>query len=373
MRVWSRVSGTLPGGSEEVAARLALDAARSGHRVRLSIPPASGLDAWAEDLVGRGLEVVREAEVISKLDWAGMARAGRQMADFEPDVVHLHLNHATADRYLPLLAPRNSTCVTTEHVRHEVDRFAQIRLKRWATGRVARVVAVSDSVRKSLVEHYGIPASKVQVIRNGVDLERFHPGDRARARTRLGLPSVGFVVGSAGRLTRQKGFDVLLRACARMEGAWALAIAGEGEDGPDLRALAAELEIEDRVRWLGRLESLEEFYPALDAFALASRWEGLPLTLLEALACGIPVAASAVDGILEVLSEGGGVMVPAESPEGLSAILGVWRGHETLRRQVAADAARVGKLHDWNRAAESYAALYEEVTAWKRSSSRQWW
>ncbi len=373
MKVWSRISGTQPGGTEEVAGRLALDMAVRGHQVRFSMPRSEALDAWASELLGQGLEVVREKEVTSRLDWAGMARAARQMAEFQPEVVHLHLNHATADRYLPLLGPRGAACVSTEHVRHEVDTFSQLALKRWGSTRIARVVAVSDSVRKSLVEHYRIAESRVRVIRNGVDLARFHPGDRARSRARLGLPSVGFVVGSAGRLTRQKGFDILLRACARMEGAWVLAIAGEGEDEAALRALAAELEIEDRVRWLGRLEAPEDFYPALDAFALASRWEGLPLTLLEALGCGIPVAASAVDGILEVLAEGGGVMVPAESPEALSAVLGVWRDHEALRRQVAVDAERVGKVNDWSRTSESYAALYEEVTAWKRSSLRQWW
>ena len=137
--------------------------------------------------------------------------------------------------------------------------------------------------------------------------------------------------------------------------------------------VALELGVSERVRWLGPLENMERFYPALDAFALASRWEGLPLTLLEALACGLPAVCAGVDGILEVLAEGGGVMVPPESPQALGAVLEVWRAHESLRRQVAQDALRVAQHYDWNRTLEQYAALYQEVTAWKTSSSRQWW
>src|SRR5207302_3027618 len=136
--------------------------------------------------------------------------------------------------------------------------------KRRGARKLARVVAVSESVRDSLIRHYGLPEAKIRVIRNGVDLERFRPGgDRAAARHRLGLPAVAYVVGTAGRLTRQKGMDVVLRACACMEGAWVLAVAGEGEDHEELIALAAELGVADRVRWLGRVEDMSGFYAAL--------------------------------------------------------------------------------------------------------------
>jgi glycosyltransferase involved in cell wall biosynthesis len=374
MRVWSRVSGLLPGGTEKVAASLAADAARAGHEVTLSIKaaPAGGPEDWTADAAAAGVRVAPLAEVESKWDWAGMLRTRSSLDARRPNLVHLHLVHATADRYLPLLAPRGAVVLSTEHVRHEVPERSQLWLKRLASRRIARVVAVSESVRRSLVDHYRLPESKVVVIRNGVDLARFEPADeraRARARAGLGLPSLGYLVGSAGRLTPQKGFDVLLRACARMQGAWVLAVAGEGEDLPGLRALAAELGIEDRVRWLGRVPRMEEFYAALDVFALASRWEGLPLTLLEALAAGVPAVATAVDGTVEVLSAGGGVAVPADSPEALGAALDLWRGSEVLRRQAAAQAARVGRTFDWRNTWAAYAALYEEITAWKRTVS----
>jgi glycosyltransferase involved in cell wall biosynthesis len=374
MRVWSRVSGLLPGGTERVAAALAADAARAGHEVTLStrsLPPASPQD-WTAGAARAGVRVAPLAEVESKWDWAGMARTRVALARSRPHLVHLHLVHPTADRYLPLLVPRGAAVISTEHVRHEVPERSQHWIKRLGAGRIAKVVAVSEAVRRSLVGHYGLPESQVTVIRNGVDLDRFAPADeraRARARRELDLPAIGFLVGGAGRLCPQKGFDLLLRACARLDGAWLLAVAGEGEDLPALKALAGELGIGDKVRWLGRVERMEQFYAALDVFALASRWEGLPLTLLEALACGVPAVATAVDGTVEVLAAGGGAAVPPESPEALGAALGLWRESEALRRQAAGQAARVGRMYDWRNTWAAYAALYEEVTAWKRTVS----
>ena len=370
MRVWARVAGREPGGSEAVAAARAGDAARAGHQVALSARPEAARAPWAAAARRAGVRLEALPEVESKWDWRGLRRARAAMSGWRPHLVHLHLVHATADRYLPLLAPRGAVVITTEHVRHEVPEGSQRWLKRFAARRLARVVAVSESVRRSLVSHYGLPERQVMVIRNGVDLERFAPGrDRAAARRSLGLPALGYAVGSAGRLTRQKGFDVLLRACARLEGAWVLAVAGEGEEAGALRELAAELGIEERVRWLGRVERMEEFYAAIDVFALGSRWEGLPITLVEALACGVPAVATAVDGSVEVLAAGGGVAVPPESPEALGAALELWRDADGLRRMVGEQAARVGRLFDWRNTWAAYEALYEEVTAWKRSVS----
>ncbi|MBI5837835.1 MAG: glycosyltransferase [Candidatus Eisenbacteria bacterium] len=373
MRVWSRVSGLEPGGSEQVAGALAAEAVRAGHEVTLSLRPAAALDAWAAGMRAGGVGVERLAEAESKWDWGGMIRTRAAMAVCRPHLVHLHLVHPTADRYAPFLAPRAAAVIATEHVRHEVPERSQLWLKRAGARRLARVVAVSEAVRRSLVEHYGLAESRVTVIRNGVDLARFAPGgDRARARAALGLPALGFVVGSAGRLTRQKGFDLLLAACARMEGAFVLAVAGDGEDAAALRRLAGELGLAGRVRWLGRVERMEDFYAAIDVFALASRWEGLPITLLEALASGVPSVATAVDGTLEVLAAGGGSAVPPESAEALGAALDLWRHSDNLREQAAGDAARVGRLFDWRNTWAAYAALYEEVTAWKRTVSPRW-
>lgn len=333
----------------------------------LSVPPQPALDDWARALEAEGVEVERQAEVTSKWDLAGWLRLRGSIARARPDLVHVHLVHPTADRYVPWAVPPRAGLVTTEHVRHEVPERTQRWLKRAASRRVDVSVAVAGSVEKSLVQHYGLRPGRVRLVRNGVDLERFRSGlDRVAARTRLGLPAGAYIMGSAGRLTRQKGFDILLQAMQELRGDWALAIAGDGEDGGALREQAHALGIAERVHWLGPVADMPVFYAALDAFALASRWEGLPITLLEALACGVATVATAVDGAVEVLADGSGLLVPSEDPVELGRVLDLWRASVPLRERSAAHAVAARARQDWNVTRASYFQVYEDACARRR-------
>lgn len=189
---------------------------------------------------------------------------------------------------------------------------------RFALRRAARVIAVSESLKRDAVA-LGVPAEKVRVIGNGIDPELFRPVDRTEARRTLGLPKYGPLLVSVGTLAPRKGFHLVMEAMAKLAERWPtlrFAIVGddgsEGAMGKDLKALAARLKIADRVIFAGprKSEELAAWYGAADLFVLATAHEGCPNVVLEALACGTPVVATPVGNIPELLdSPEAGVLV----------------------------------------------------------------
>jgi len=207
------------------------------------------------------------------------------------------------------------------HVEHDIWHYETAR-RRQVAGLAMRLVRPQlVAISPQLVARLKLlfPARPVRLIENGVDLQRFSPMSRQIARENLGLS--GKIIGSAGRLELVKGHDVLLRAFARMASVANLVIAGNGSQRGALEALARELGIADRVRFLGHTDSLAEIYPGFDVFCLSSRHEGLPLAVLEAQACGVPVVASAVGGVAAALSPQCSKTVPPEDPLALARAL----------------------------------------------------
>lgn len=161
-------------------------------------------------------------------------------------------------------------------------------------------IAVCEDLRRRLVE-LGAPAERTLVLRNGVDLEVFRPGDRQAARAALGCDAYTLV--SVGSLIERKGHDLVIEALCKQAG-WRLLIAGSGPLRGQLEALARRLKVADRVRFLGEVPhgSLPALYTAADVMVLASSREGWANVLLEAMACGAPVAATDVNGTREVVA-----------------------------------------------------------------------
>ncbi|MFQ5624908.1 MAG: glycosyltransferase, partial [Paracoccaceae bacterium] len=170
-----------------------------------------------------------------------------------------------------------------------------------AAREAAAVIAVSRALGDELL-HLGVPADRVHVLRNGVDLDRFRPANRAAARTDLGL--AGEVLLVVGHLTGGKGHLTVLEALVRLPHA-TLVIAGDGPLRRALQARARSLGIKDRVRFCGAVPQgeLPAYYNAASMLVLVSEREGMPNVVLEALACGTPVIATAVGGIPEIMTD----------------------------------------------------------------------
>jgi glycosyltransferase involved in cell wall biosynthesis len=200
--------------------------------------------------------------------------------------------------------------VTHDQTRDDVRDYSMVH---WGLDALANrlnhhVIAVSSSIRTFLLGKERVPADKNSVIYNSVDLDRFTPkGDpeaRGAARRRWDLPAEALLVGGVGRLHYQKNFPLFLevaaQVCSRLPQA-IFVIAGEGPERARLEELSRQLGVAHRVRFLGFVKEMPELYQGLDLLLLTSRFEGTPLTVLEAMAMGVPVVASQVDGVAEVL------------------------------------------------------------------------
>lgn len=237
----------------------------------------------------------------------------RLFSALKPDVVHTH--HIGPLLYAGLAARCSMTPVRihTEHDVWHLSNLAHRRLQ-YAILRLVQPHLVGDAqhVTQVLGDYFDYP--RTQTIKNGVDCSRFTPGDALLARQYFGLPTDVPLIGCAGRLEWIKGQDQLLRAFAHLPNHIHLVIAGRGSQLASLTELSQQLNLADRVHFLGLVDNMPEFYRALDLFCLPSRLEGFPLSPLEAQACGIPVVLTDVGSARETLCPRTGMVVESENP-----------------------------------------------------------
>jgi glycosyltransferase involved in cell wall biosynthesis len=251
---------------------------------------------------------------------AEAARLRALIARVRPDVVHLHSSKAGLAGRLRSLRARVPVLFQPHGWSWlAVDgplRTASLAWERAAAYRTDLIVCVGNAEAQQ-GRAQGV-RGRYAVVRNGVDLTRFRsagPATQAVARRHLGLPESGPLAVCVGRLTRQKGQDVLLSAWARVHAQCPrarLALVGGG----DLPLLAAP-----NVLLAGPVEDVRAWLAAADVVVLPSRWEGLSLAVLEALAVGRSVVVSDIPGLAEAVGPGTGVRVPPEEPVALAAAL----------------------------------------------------
>ncbi len=209
------------------------------------------------------------------------------------------------------------------HVEHDVWHYEAPRRKRLAQAMELAVrprhVAVSESIKTQMEAL--LPRPRVTVIPNGVDLDRFCPRDPAAARNRLGLAANGRFIGTAGRLVAVKAQADLISALRYLPDDVRAVLVGDGVERAALEAHAAKIGVADRTVFLGHRDDLHEVLPAFDVFCLPSLNEGLPRSVIEAQACGVPVVASDVGGMRQAVCPQTGRFVSPSAPEELGAAL----------------------------------------------------
>jgi glycosyltransferase involved in cell wall biosynthesis len=304
--------------------------------------------------------VLRPQRGVSMLWPRGIARAIRATA---PDVVHLH----SGAWYKPARAARLAgvpRVIFTEHGREHDDP----RLRQWLDRRAARhtdvVVAVSARLAGYLVNTVGIEAARVTTIHNGVDTALFSPGPAPEAlRRRLDIPDGAAVIGSVGRLELVKAHERLLDAAAQLRHRASrpivVVICGDGSRRDALFQHARQLGVADLVRLPGWLNDPVQAYRLFDLFVLPSRSEGQSVSLMEAMACGVPAVVTDVGSNAEMLGpEFHAHVVPndpgAVLPDAIASALATPRSDDVRSRirQRALD------LYSLDRMVEQYEALY---------------
>ena len=285
-----------------------------------------------------GLHATIPLDIAARLSPARDLLAARRLARILPqfaDIVHAHGARAA---WIAALAHRHRPfpLVFTAHNLAGRDLPSRLGLPFIAL-HCTRILAVSPSVADSLAA-CGVPRSKIQVVPNGIDLAAFDPADmdRTAAREALGLPANAFVVAAAARLSREKGMDTLLAAAGQRVGLTFL-IAG---DGPLRGSLAHGLP--SNARLLGRLGDVRPLLAAADVFAVPSRREGQGIAALEAMAAGVPLVASRVGGLADMLADGEtALLVPPDDPDALAAALSRLQSDSRLRQKLVAAAQSV--------------------------------
>ncbi|MGW3450922.1 glycosyltransferase [Streptomyces sp. NPDC001076] len=292
-------------------------------------------------------------------------RLGRLLEEVRPALVHAHSAKAglagrlaVRGRVPTLFQPH---AWSFEAVGGATAALA-LRWERWGARWAHRVVCVSEAERTTGV-HAGIRA-RYTVVPNGIDTEHFTPGPFTPGERLAGAPLVVCV----GRLCRQKGQDVLLRAwpevLRRVPDA-RLALVGDGPDRDALRRLAAaSASASASVEFVGPVADVRPWYRAADLVVLPSRWEGMALAPLEALACGRPVLVTDVDGARESLPPGHAAhcLVPPGRPGALAGAVAALLLDPELRASLGDQGRRhVLSTHDVRRTAEAVAELYREL------------
>ena len=278
----------------------------------------------------------------------------RLVRDARADVVHTHLVHA--DLYGGLAAKlRGTTLVSTKHnddpFRTGAFRFVERGLARLAD----RVVTISDSLHRFTVERVGVPAAKVETIHYGLD----EPPRAWGTNPPDAVPSDARILLAVSRLTRQKGIDVAVEALSLLPDDVVLVVLGEGPERGALEELAREHAVASQVILPGRVPDVAAWLRRASVYVQPARWEGFGLAVLEAMVCGVPVVATNVSSLPELVADGEtGLLVPPDDPAALARAI-EWALADPALGPAGLERAR--REFSVQRMADRTVALYERL------------
>lgn len=304
------------------------------------------------------------------LDWQVIPWLRRIILEEQVDIIHAH-------QYTPLFytvpaaffAGRKKV-VYTEHGRFYPERKSWKRalVNPMLAYGVGHLIAISKATAQAMADYDHFPLDRIKIIHNGIDTSQMQPTfDKAGKRQSLGLSPSSRVLGTAARLNTIKNMPMMLRGfklvLAQIPDLYLL-IAGQGEELAYLQALAKELAIDTRVKFIGLRFDLPEIYQLFDVFLLTSFSEGISITLLEAMACGIPAVVTDVGGNPEVVVAGEtGFLVPVDNDHLFAErIIEVLTNQELAKKMSILSQKRVEEEYSISRMLHGYQQLYGIAT-----------
>ena len=353
------ITGLEVGGAEKLLCALADQYAAAGHEVKLVC--LAGLITVRPKNRTIPLEnLAMKRNPIGLL--VGLWRLRDMVKSFQPDMVNSHLVHANIlTRMLRLVVPMRCL-ISSAHNSNEEGR-ARI----WAYRLTDRLADISTNVSNEAVQAFeaqgAVKPGRMIPVYNGVSTDefRFDTALREQIREELKISAETSLILAVGRLLAPKDYPSLLKAMSALkdERSWRLAVAGDGPLRASLEALAADLEISERIDWLGIRHDVPALMSACDVFVLSSAWEGFGLVVAEAMACERLVVATDCGGVREVIGNCGS-LVPPKNPVALaeaieSALTQPAQQNEELRR---AARKRIQARYSITAAAERYLAVY---------------
>lgn len=309
----------------------------------------------------------------SGLDWRCSQALKRVVAEKQVTLIHAH-------QYTPFfyamttgILRRRPPVLFTEHGRFHPDlpNKKHFLFNRTLLRKTDRVIGVGKDVRRALIENEGIPADRVDVIYNGIDLSRFQqsaPESTEKIRRNLGIDEDCFVACLVGRLNDLKDHSTAIRTAQRVAAVhpnFRMLFVGEGEERKKIVAEIKERKLEEIVTLLGTRHDIPDILHASDVNFLSSISEGIPLTLIEGMAASLPTVSTKVGGISEVVVEGEtGLLAPAKDDEALAKLLLEVAGNSELGNRLGKQGCqRAGELFSEIEMHRRYAELYTEVAS----------
>lgn len=341
------------GGAEKMAAQLAAGLDSGKYDLEVFCIYGDPLDNHLEQMVrdnGVRIHFIGKKRGFSV---SAMVKLFRELDAFQPDVVHTHQYACLYACPWPVL--RRKQFLHTFHLPPELEnrRF----LRRIMSKLLIRMhemtpVAISHQNQKFLSSYYGLSVTEIPVVCNPVELTKF---DDLKS-----LGNTDFTFITAGRFSAQKNQQMMLRAfSAFLEKGYdaGLVMLGKGEEEENLRTLASELGISDRINFAGFVVNVEDYLANADVFLLSSDYEALPLALLEAMAAGLPIVATDVGGVRDIVTDNG-ILIPAGDTAAMVQAMEDLYLKQDVRARMAVASKHNARAYDVSNTVAGYSELY---------------
>src|SRR5574344_197748 len=355
MRILQVITSLYTGGAEKIVTDLTLALMKKGHQVDVAV--FNGMDtSFKKKLEDNGCHVICFSKNGSPYNPVCILKLIRIMRHY--DVVH---THNTSAQYFTAIA--NMFChrqlVTTEHSTNNRRRSKKWLgfVDRWMYRQYGKVVCISDIAQKMLEDYIQTKRVDVCTINNGVDVDRFD-----YAQPIGGMKGDNdFVVTMVAGLKEAKDHETLIRAISLLPDEYKLWLVGDGTRRGLLESLVDELQIKDRVRFLGFRDDIPNVLKTTDVIVMSSHWEGLSLSNIEGMSSKKPFIASNVNGLKEV-TEGYGILFPHQDAEALAAEIKHLHDDRTYYDSVADACYERAKQFDISKMVDGYEDVYKELT-----------
>lgn len=298
------------GGAERVVIDIAKNLNPSSFQIKIICLKRFG--PWGLELKNKGVEMISLGQK-NKLGILMLPKLIKILKRENPDIVHTHLFGADFYGRLAAWLAGVNIIVSTEHNLNISEGRIKKILKKYSATLARAIIAPSSAIKAYLMKFEGVRADKISVIRHGIEIDKF-------LNNRIFDDKKEIILGFMGRLTEQKGVDLLIGALSKLRNQKIVCrIAGQGELRETLEKQIVENDLADKVSLVGQIKDSKNFFDELDIFILPSRWEGLGIVILEAALSGLPVIASNIDGIKEVIENGiNGILIEPGDADALA-------------------------------------------------------
>jgi glycosyltransferase involved in cell wall biosynthesis len=285
------------GGAEKVCQDLLFNTNKEKFSLSLLLFNENGSgEETKKELISQGIEII-SLEKDHLIDWTNFLKIIRSIKKIKPDILHCHLGGDIYGRLAGKFC-RVPIIISTEHNINHSERPVAKFLKKISAPFATKIFAVSEAVKNDAHKRYGIPLENIEIIHNGIDLSVYTQSNKTLLPPD---PTKQIIIGALGRLSEQKGFNVLIEAVSKtINKDYLVKIAGSGELEQKLNSEIKKLNLEKRIKLIGQVETID-FLPTIDILVFPSLWEGLGLAILEAAAMDRPIIASDINSIREVI------------------------------------------------------------------------